>query len=66
MFEYCLTMFSKAFMFCTRSSEYFGVVIECIYPFLKGCEEKNGFYIEWHPQRAELNWCSLPVRELYQ
>lgn len=46
MFELYLTMFSKAFFCTTRSSEYFGILIGCVYPLVKGCEEKNNFYSE--------------------
>lgn len=42
------------------------MVVGCIYPLVKGCEEKNNFYHEWHPQYAELNLCSLRARELCQ
>lgn len=36
--------------------------IGCIYPLVKGCEEKNNFYSEWHPQHVKLNLHSLPSR----
>lgn len=46
VFEFYLTMFSKAFFCTTRSSEYFGVLIGCAYLLVKGCEEKNNSYSE--------------------